>query len=199
MKRHGWTLPTRHDENWSNGRRRRPTPLLRATRCARRTRPPFVLNTRELCSASSTTCVTRGACLYDSVHFFNVSSDSAPGGATRPVATCDVPAMPHEACVADTGGAPTGEGWQCARCRQDWDASRLATVAAYAAWVAEHESAQGKLGSAARPSAMPTPAHVPENNPKNRGEAVSTWDDDGGSKGWLDAPAQQRAISAPIQ
>ena len=29
--------------------------------------------------------------------------------------------------------------WVCARCGQRWDAHRLETVAAYAAWVAEHE------------------------------------------------------------
>lgn len=31
----------------------------------------------------------------------------------------------------------TGEAWRCVRCGQDWDARRLATVAAYAAWVAQ--------------------------------------------------------------
>jgi hypothetical protein len=33
-----------------------------------------------------------------------------------------------------------GEDWQCARCGQRWDAERLATVAAYAAWVVEQEN-----------------------------------------------------------
>ena len=32
-----------------------------------------------------------------------------------------------------------GEGWQCHRCGQAWDARRLATVAAYAAWAVEHD------------------------------------------------------------
>jgi hypothetical protein len=45
----------------------------------------------------------------------------------------------------------TGEGWQCVRCTQQWDAPRLATVAAYAAWVAEHESVQRKRGGEAQP------------------------------------------------
>ena len=47
----------------------------------------------------------------------------------------------------------TGEGWRCVRCRQDWDAGRLATVATYAAWVAEHESAHAtKVGWIHAPS-----------------------------------------------
>jgi len=35
-----------------------------------------------------------------------------------------------------------GTDWQCARCGQKWSATRLATVAAYAAWV----SGQTDLG-----------------------------------------------------
>jgi transcription elongation factor Elf1 len=31
-------------------------------------------------------------------------------------------------------------GWQCTRCDQRWDATRLATVGAYAAWVAAHDA-----------------------------------------------------------
>jgi hypothetical protein len=31
-------------------------------------------------------------------------------------------------------------GWQCTRCGQRWDATRLATVGAYAAWVVEHDA-----------------------------------------------------------
>jgi len=30
----------------------------------------------------------------------------------------------------------SGADWPCARCGQQWDARRLASVAAYAAWVA---------------------------------------------------------------
>ena len=81
----------------------------------------------------------------------------------------------------------TGEGWQCVRCRQLWDARRLATVAAYAAWVAQRESVERKRGSAAKLRAMPTLGHVPENDPTNHGDAISTWDDEGGG------------TSAPIQ
>jgi uncharacterized paraquat-inducible protein A len=41
-----------------------------------------------------------------------------------------------------------GENWRCVRCGQRWGARRLATVAAYAAWVA----AAGQRGSHARRS-----------------------------------------------
>jgi hypothetical protein len=39
--------------------------------------------------------------------------------------------------VADSMGA----AWTCARCGQQWDARRLAAVAAYAVWLAEHTAA----------------------------------------------------------
>lgn len=32
-----------------------------------------------------------------------------------------------------------GGRWTCRRCSQTWDGSRLATVAAYATWAAEHD------------------------------------------------------------
>jgi hypothetical protein len=34
-----------------------------------------------------------------------------------------------------------GADWQCARCGSRWNAARVATVAAYAAWVSEHTAA----------------------------------------------------------
>jgi hypothetical protein len=37
------------------------------------------------------------------------------------------------------GAVEKGAGWRCGRCGQLWDATRLATVAAYAAWAAEHD------------------------------------------------------------
>lgn len=36
-----------------------------------------------------------------------------------------------------------GAEWQCSRCGSRWDAVRLATVAAYAEWLAEHTAASG--------------------------------------------------------
>ena len=38
----------------------------------------------------------------------------------------------------DAGGA-----WRCVRCGQQWDAGRLAAVAAYAAWVVDRERPDG--------------------------------------------------------
>ena len=34
------------------------------------------------------------------------------------------------------GALAAGAGWRCGRCGQQWTASRIATVAAYAVWVA---------------------------------------------------------------
>jgi ribosomal protein L37AE/L43A len=44
-----------------------------------------------------------------------------------------------EATMAD-GAVEKGIDWRCARCGQRWDAARLATVGAYAAWVAERDA-----------------------------------------------------------
>jgi hypothetical protein len=38
-----------------------------------------------------------------------------------------------------TAAIEGGEGWQCPRCAQRWDAERLAAVARYATWVADHD------------------------------------------------------------
>ncbi len=40
----------------------------------------------------------------------------------------------------DAGGA-----WQCVRCGQQWNAARLATVAAYAAWVLDRAQADNRM------------------------------------------------------
>ena len=50
-------------------------------------------------------------------------------------ATC--PMCHTTASVAQTV-TNSAEGWRCIRCGQHWDARRLTTVAAYAAWTAEH-------------------------------------------------------------
>jgi hypothetical protein len=42
--------------------------------------------------------------------------------------------------AADLG---SGSGWRCVTCHQWWDATRLATVAAYASYVAERERVSG--------------------------------------------------------
>lgn len=53
----------------------------------------------------------------------------------------------------------TGDGWRCARCGQRWDARRLATVAAYAAWALERRTA-AVGGKGAVPSADTSGADV---------------------------------------
>ena len=40
-----------------------------------------------------------------------------------------------------------GSSWTCARCNQRWDAARLATATAYAAWVAERAGVNRRSGS----------------------------------------------------
>ena len=45
---------------------------------------------------------------------------------------------PHPSLTRE--GLAAGVGWKCVRCGERWDARRLATVAAYAAWVAERET-----------------------------------------------------------
>jgi hypothetical protein len=51
-----------------------------------------------------------------------------------------------------------GENWRCVRCGQRWDAGRLATVAAYAAWVAAQDKRARMRGAAHPERAAPLPA-----------------------------------------
>jgi hypothetical protein len=39
-----------------------------------------------------------------------------------------------------------GGDWQCVRCGQRWDSARLTAVAAYAAWVLEHDAVAAPNG-----------------------------------------------------
>jgi hypothetical protein len=61
-------------------------------------------------------------------------------------ATVEIPALAtcplcHMADPDITSNAVAiGVGWQCARCGQRWTANRLATTAAYAAWVSERNA-----------------------------------------------------------
>lgn len=50
-------------------------------------------------------------------------------------ATCPLCHSPDVSLSNDELAA--GGGWRCTRCGQQWDARRLATVAAYAAWELE--------------------------------------------------------------
>jgi hypothetical protein len=68
--------------------------------------------------------------------------DDEQGGlmpATCPLCHADAP-LPLRAIEA-------GGDWQCARCGQHWDATRLATVAAYAAWAADHDHPGSRSGT----------------------------------------------------
>lgn len=51
-------------------------------------------------------------------------------------ATCP---MCHTPGTLTRSALERGSDWRCGRCGQQWDAARLATVAAYAAWVVERE------------------------------------------------------------
>ena len=50
-------------------------------------------------------------------------------------ATCP---MCHTRASLTQSALDAGGAWRCVRCGQHWDDGRLATVAAYAAWVVEH-------------------------------------------------------------
>ena len=68
----------------------------------------------------------------------------APAGAPRSV-TCPLCHSRHRWLSSEA--LESGSDWACARCGQRWDARRLASVAAYAAWVAAqpglHEGVSG--------------------------------------------------------
>lgn len=51
-------------------------------------------------------------------------------------ATCP---MCHTSVALSQSALEAGGAWRCVRCGQHWDARRLATVAAYAAWSIDHD------------------------------------------------------------
>jgi predicted Zn finger-like uncharacterized protein len=51
-------------------------------------------------------------------------------------ATCP---MCHTSAALSRSALAAGGEWRCVRCGQHWDAERLAAVAAYAAWSADHD------------------------------------------------------------
>jgi hypothetical protein len=53
-------------------------------------------------------------------------------------ATCP---MCHTSATLSLSALEAGGDWRCVRCGQHWDARRLATVAAYAAWTVDHDRA----------------------------------------------------------
>ena len=62
---------------------------------------------------------------------------AARAGGPQPHATCP---LCHTADRVLTDQAlAAGSSWRCSRCGQHWNARRLATVEAYAAWGREHD------------------------------------------------------------
>lgn len=53
-------------------------------------------------------------------------------------ATCP---MCHTPATLSVRAVDAGGDWRCVRCGQHWDARRLATVAAYAAWTVDRDLA----------------------------------------------------------
>jgi predicted Zn finger-like uncharacterized protein len=53
-------------------------------------------------------------------------------------ATCP---MCHTPAAVSQSAIEAGGDWRCVRCGQHWDATRLAAVAAYAAWTLERDRA----------------------------------------------------------
>ncbi len=51
-------------------------------------------------------------------------------------ATCP---LCHTSATLTQSAIEAGGAWVCARCGQHWDAARLAAIAAYAKWSAEHD------------------------------------------------------------
>jgi len=57
--------------------------------------------------------------------------------APLPVVACPFCHTPHGSLTDEA--LHLSDYWVCVRCGQHWDAHRLETVTAYAAWVANHE------------------------------------------------------------
>ena len=57
-------------------------------------------------------------------------------------ATCP---MCHTSATLSQSALDAGGDWRCVRCGQHWDAARLATVAAYAAWIVERDRIGGQV------------------------------------------------------
>jgi hypothetical protein len=59
-----------------------------------------------------------------------------------PMVTC---LLCHTPTSLTQNAIDTGSDWQCVRCGQRWDATRLAAVAAYGVWVDERKRAGGPV------------------------------------------------------
>jgi len=66
----------------------------------------------------------------------SLNTPSSPGPELAGLATC--PSCHTHDLSTTNRAVSAGAGWQCSRCGSRWDAVRLATVAAYAAWASAH-------------------------------------------------------------
>ena len=57
-------------------------------------------------------------------------------------ATCP---MCQTSATLSQSALEAGGDWRCVRCGQRWDAARLATVAAYAAWIVDRDRIGGQV------------------------------------------------------
>jgi hypothetical protein len=57
----------------------------------------------------------------------------------QPDVRCATCPMCHTPTSVTQYAIEAGGDWRCVRCGQHWDATRLAAVAAYAAWVVDHD------------------------------------------------------------
>ena len=77
---------------------------------------------------------------FSPTHAIAVSlDDEQDDGAT---ATCP---MCHTSATLSLSALEAGGDWRCVRCGQQWDARRLATVAAYAAWTVAHDRVDSRV------------------------------------------------------
>jgi hypothetical protein len=54
--------------------------------------------------------------------------------------------MCHKSATVSQSALAGGGDWRCVRCGQYWDAARLTTVAAYAAWTLSHDREARRAG-----------------------------------------------------
>ena len=150
MKRHGSTRPTRHAENWSNGEgggRRHCC----ARQDARDEQGRLSSLTLENCAPHPLRFASQEGHVFMTQFISSTPAAIAPLKAPPDpsrLVTCPLCHTRHAWLTPEA--LQTGEGWQCVRCRQLWDARRLGTVAAYAAWVAQRRALSGSV--AAQPS-----------------------------------------------
>jgi hypothetical protein len=119
----------------------------------------------------------------------------APSSVSSPVITALLEVEPdvspyvscplcHTTHAALTDAAmEAGSYWQCVRCGQQWDPARLTAVAAYGAWVLEHDDSARRRSTSDRHDApLSQDDSAMKNHPTGMEHtaAVSSWDNEGG-------------------